>query len=116
VRQVYEEMRGRTPIVQNTVQAFLRTMEEKGLVAHRLEGRTFVYRPLLEREQTGRHLVGRLLDRLFNGAMDQLVDSLLSFRQPTEEELARLEALIGNAKSAGKQADNQKDQADDDDR
>ena len=39
VREVYEELRPRLPIAQNTVQAFLRTMEEKGLVRHRLEGR-----------------------------------------------------------------------------
>jgi len=30
--------------VQNTVQAFLRIMEQKGLVTHRLVGRSFVYR------------------------------------------------------------------------
>jgi predicted transcriptional regulator len=113
VREVYERMRDHSPIVQNTVQAFLRTMEEKGLVTHRLEGRTFVYRPLLEREQTGRRLVGRLLERLFDGAMDQLVHSLLAFRQPTEEELARLEALIARAKSGTQQACRQEDQRDD---
>lgn len=100
VRQVYNEMRDRALIVQNTVQAFLRTMEEKGLVTHRQQGRTFIYRPLLPRSQTSRHLVGRLLDRLYDGAMDQLVDSLLSIRQPTDEELARLEELIDEAKSA----------------
>jgi len=42
VREVYEEMRRSAPIVQNTVQAFLRTMEDKGLVRHEVEGRTFV--------------------------------------------------------------------------
>ena len=113
VREVYEEMRAGSPIVQNTVQAFLRTMEEKGLVTHRLEGRTFVYRPLLEREQTGRRLVGRLLDRLFDGAMDQLVHSLLSFRQPTREEVGRLEALIARAKSGTQQAQIRESQGDD---
>ena len=45
VREVYEQMRVQAPIVQNTVQAFLRTMEQKGLVRHRVEGRAFVYQP-----------------------------------------------------------------------
>jgi predicted transcriptional regulator len=52
VREVYEDMSRHAPIVQNTVQAFLRTMEDKGLVNHRLEGRTFIYRPILRHEDT----------------------------------------------------------------
>ena len=36
VRQVYEALRDELPIVQNTVQAFLRTMEAKGLVRVKL--------------------------------------------------------------------------------
>lgn len=105
VRQVYEELRDRTNIVQNTVQAFLRTMEEKGLVEHHLEGRRFVYQPRVQRHQTQRHLIGRLLDRLYDGAMDQLVDSLLSVRRPSQEELRRLEELIAVAKSSKQKAD-----------
>ncbi len=102
VRQVYEQMRSRCSLAQNTVQAFLRTMEEKGLVEHRLEGRSFVYRPAVKRDQTSRQMIGRVLDRVYDGAMDQLVDSLLSLRLPTEEELKRLEGLIAEVKSASK--------------
>lgn len=101
VRDVYEELRQRLPIVQNTVQAFLRTMEDKGLVKHRLEGRTFIYRPILPREQTTSHLAGQLLQRAFDGAIDQLVQSVLELRPPTSDELTRLEELIARAK-AGK--------------
>jgi len=100
VRDVYEELRVRIPIVQNTVQAFLRTMEEKGLVRHRLEGRTFIYRPTREREATTQKLVGQLLTRAFDGAVDQLVQSALSLRPPTREELSRLEELIAHARGA----------------
>ena len=71
VRDVYEELRPRLPIVQNTVQAFLRTMEEKGLVRHRLEGRTFIYQSVLPRQKTKQRLAEQLLQRAFDGAIDQ---------------------------------------------
>src|SRR5437868_12028160 len=99
VREVYEEMSKTLPIVQNTVQAFLRTMEEKGLVRHRVEGRTFIYVPVPRHDDTKKRMVSRVLQRVFDGAMDQLVQSVLSLRQPTAEELARLEAMIEQAKS-----------------
>ena len=109
VREVYEALRDDVPIVQNTVQAFLRTMEEKGLVAHRTEGRTFVYRPVPRREDTKQRMVSRVLQRVFDGAIDQLVQSALSLRPPTAEELARLEELIARAKrDTGKKADKRK--------
>ena len=104
VREVYEAMRKQspdTPIAQNTVQAFLRVMEDKGLVRHRLLGRTFIYRPVPRRDVTERRLLSRVLDRVFDGAVDQLVQSALSLRRPTPEELARLEAMIEQAKGAG---------------
>src|SRR5512138_1922416 len=99
VRDVYEELRQRLPIVQNTVQAFLRTMEDKGLVTHRLEGRTFIYQPTYQRQQTTQRLAEQLLTRAFDGAIDQLVQSVLSLRPPTQNELARLEELVAQAKA-----------------
>ena len=100
VREVYEEMSESAPIVQNTVQAFLRTMEDKGLVTHRLEGRTFIYKPVPQHDETPRTLLSGLLQRVFDGAVDQLVQSALSLRPPTTEELAKLEQLIKDAKAA----------------
>lgn len=102
VREVYEALRDRFPIVQNTVQALLRTMEEKGLVKHRLEGRTFIYRPVHPRQQTARQLAAQLLERAFGGAVDQLVQSVLETRRPTSQELAKLEELIAQAKASPK--------------
>ena len=99
VREVYEQMSRSAPIVQNTVQAFLRTMEEKGLVRHRLEGRTFIYEPVPRHEETRKHMVSRVLQRVFDGALDQLVQSALSLREPTPQELARLEEMIEQAKT-----------------
>jgi predicted transcriptional regulator len=108
VRAVHEEMSLHAPIVQNTVQAFLRTMEEKGLVRHRLKGRTFIYAPLLRPQDTKQKLVSRVLHRVFDGAIDQLVQSALSLRRPTDEELDRLETLIREAKTGAASVDSTK--------
>ena len=98
VREVYEELRQELPVAQNTVQSFLRTMEGKGLVRHRVAGRTFIYQPVFQQDVTYRRLVSRLLQRAFDGAVDQFVQSVLSLGQTTPEELARLETLIAEAK------------------
>jgi BlaI family transcriptional regulator, penicillinase repressor len=104
VRDVYEQMRETTPIVQNTVQAFLRTMEEKGLVRHRVEGRTFVYTPVVPREQTTQRLTTQFVQHVFDGAIDQLVETAFSHHTPTEAELTRLEELVAEVRAArGKQ-------------
>ncbi len=94
VREVHETLHSDLRIVQNTVQAFLRTMTDKGLVAFRKVGRTFIYRPLVERDETKRSMLGRVLDRAFDGAIDQLVESAVSLRRPTDKELGRLRELL----------------------
>ncbi|MFI5378618.1 MAG: BlaI/MecI/CopY family transcriptional regulator [Tepidisphaerales bacterium] len=105
VREVYEALAAQRPVVQNTVQAFLRTMEEKGLVTHRADGRTFIYQPVFKRRETEQRLVWGVLQKVFDGAVDQMVQSALSLKKPSAEELDRLEALIKQHKAArrGKQ-------------
>lgn len=99
VREVYEDLRADLGIVQNTVQAFLRTMTDKRLVAFRKQRRTFVYRPLVEPTQTKRRLLDGVLHRAFDGAIDQLVESAVALRTPTPDELARLRALLDEVES-----------------
>ncbi len=97
VREVYETLRGEVPIVQNTVQAFLRLMEGKGLVSHRTEGRSFVYRATATGERTKKSLLTGLLDSVFDGALDQLVASAFAAKKPTAAELTRLRELLAAA-------------------
>lgn len=94
VREVHERMSQETPLAFNTVQTLLRIMDEKGLVKHRLRGRTFVYTARHQRE----HETSRLLDKLFDGAVDQFVVSLLRTSDPSASELKRLEEIIAAAR------------------
>jgi predicted transcriptional regulator len=81
-------------LAYNTVQTMLRIMEEKGLVRHRLDGRTFIYAPRFSRDESA----ARFLDRVFDGAADQLVMSLLRSEKIAPEELKRLHDMIAEAR------------------
>ena len=94
VRDVANVMRAEGDVARNTVQTFLRIMEEKGLVEHTLRGRAFVYRPSFGRERTLRSF----LDRVFGGAADQLVLSLLRAKKLSDRELDSIERLVRDAK------------------
>ncbi len=78
----------------NTVQTLLRIMEKKGLVEHRAEGRTFIYRPKYSRERA----TTRFLNKVFDGALDQLVLSVLRAKDASPDELKDLERLIAKTR------------------
>jgi predicted transcriptional regulator len=96
VRDVHAWLHPRGEAHFNTVQTLLRIMEVKGLVGHRAEGRTFVYFPKHSRETVTR----RFLHKVFDGALDQMVLSLLQAEDASAGELKELERLIARARRA----------------
>jgi predicted transcriptional regulator len=95
VREVHQHLCPGGELHFNTIQTMLRIMEEKkSLVRHRVEGRTFIYEPAHSREQ----VTARFLNKVFDGAVDQLVLSLLQASDASPEELKDLEKLIAKAR------------------
>jgi predicted transcriptional regulator len=83
-----------------TIATMLSKMERKGVVEHRVEGRVFVYRPTVSRQEVHRTMVGDLMDRLFEGDVTALVSHLLSEQEVDPDELAQLSRLIAEHKKA----------------
>lgn len=100
VKDVHKVLASRDDLAYNTVQTLLRIMEDKGLVAHHVEGRTFVYTARYTREES----TASFLDRVFDGAASELVLSLLRTERLSPEELDRVQAVIAAArrKKAGR--------------
>jgi BlaI family transcriptional regulator, penicillinase repressor len=94
VRDVCRKMCPNNELAFNTVQTLLRIMDEKGLVSHCSKGRTFIYSPCYSRQQAA----SRFLDRVFDGAMDQLVLSMISTANPNPEELKQIEKIVADAR------------------
>jgi predicted transcriptional regulator len=96
VRDVYRRLAAqqRGELAYNTVQTLLRIMEEKGLVRHEAKGRAFIYTPLYTRAAS----VQGFLNRVFDGAADQLVLSLLQSEQLSDKHLEELQRAIAVAR------------------
>ena len=98
VADVLAALGGRIPLAYTTIATMLRKMETRGLVGHRAEGRSFVYRALVAEESVTRGMAEHVLDRLFEGSLAEMVSHLLTHREISRAELARLEQLIAERK------------------
>jgi predicted transcriptional regulator len=95
VRVVHQQLLALEPdLAYNTIQTMLRIMEGKKLVRHDLSGRTFIYHPEFSRDES----TARFLDRVFDGAASQLVQSLLRSEKVSADELDRMQKLINDAR------------------
>ncbi len=88
--QVHAALRKQRGLALTTIATMLRKMEEKGVVAHRAEGRQFVYRATVSEDQVRRSMVGELVGRLFGGDPKALVAHLVSAHEIDADELEEL--------------------------
>ena len=100
VATVHEALADEKNLAYTTIATMLRKMEARGLVKHRVEGRSFVYRAAVASEAVSRGMAGHLLDRLFEGSLADMVHHLLSTRDVSREELSKIERLILERKKA----------------
>jgi BlaI family penicillinase repressor len=91
VHAALNDERGLAP---TTIATMLTKMEKKGVVGHSVDGRKFVYRPLVTEQQVRSSMVGGLRDRLFGGDVTAFVSHLLSEHQVDARELVELKKLV----------------------
>ena len=82
------------PAARATVQTMLRILERKRYVKHRHEGRTFVYRALVDDETASGRAVDHLVERFFDRSEGALVMRLLDRRGADAATLRRVRALL----------------------
>lgn len=92
---VHAALHGERGLALTTIATMLRKMEDKGVVAHRSEGRQFVYRPAVSEDQVRRSMVGELVGRLFGGDPRALVAHLVSENEIDPDELDELRRRLG---------------------
>ncbi|WP_425398744.1 BlaI/MecI/CopY family transcriptional regulator [Aeoliella sp.] len=93
-REITDALNESDDIAHSTVQTLLRGLEEKGSITHAVEGRTFVFRPLVDEEKFKQRATSDLLQRVFGGDAATLVAHLLKEKSVSRKEIDDIRKLI----------------------
>jgi BlaI family transcriptional regulator, penicillinase repressor len=93
-KDITEALDADEPIAHSTVQTLLRGLEAKQAVGHDVDGRTFVFFPLIREGQVARSVTRELVDRVFGGSVSGVVAYLLKNEKVSPEELKEIRRLV----------------------
>ena len=94
VADICEALRPERVLAQTTVATILSRLEKRGVVAHRTQARQFLYRATVTEAEVRRSMVEELTERLFHGDVAELVNHLLTAREISPGDLARVRQLV----------------------
>lgn len=97
VREVHERLDAKKPTGYTTVLKLLQLMDEKQLVERDKTNRAHVYRAKIKRNETGRQMLGDVLEKVFGGSALKLVQQVLETETTSKEELKEIRRMIQEA-------------------
>ena len=85
-------------LAYTTVATTMKHLEQKGFLTYIVDGRTFVYQPLIQEAEVSQSMLSDLLERFFDNSVERLVNTLLETEQIDSVELDLLQQLINRHK------------------
>jgi BlaI family transcriptional regulator, penicillinase repressor len=82
-----------------TVKTLLSRLVAKKAIAHQIDGRRFLYGPLVQREAYVAGESRRLVDRFFGGRLMPLVAHLAESERLSDDDIAEMERLLKEMKA-----------------
>jgi len=86
-------------LARNTVMTVMVRLEERGWLQHREQGRTFVYSAARPKTVSLGAKVSQMVDRLFAGSPEDLVNALIEYRGLSNDETERIREMIEQAET-----------------
>jgi len=99
VREVHEVLSKTKDAGYTTTLKLMQIMNEKGLVKRDASMRTHIYQAAVNKENTQKHLLDKMIDSLFGGSSTQLVIQALGEHKTSEEELEKIQQLLNSLKT-----------------
>ncbi len=97
VKDVLDALPADPPPAYTTILTILRILEDKGYLVHEKDGRAFLYKPRVPRDQARQSAVRQILSRFFENSAEQLVLNLLNTEKLSSAEMKSLRKLIKEA-------------------
>lgn len=97
VRDVTDALQDDRGTAYTTVLTQLRILADKGYAAPRQEGRAFIYRPLISRNEARSQALRQLLGQFFDGSPETLAQHLMKDTDLDLDELAEIRKRIEDA-------------------
>jgi len=82
----------------STTLKMIQVLHEKGFLSRDASVRPQIYQATVSREETQKSMVEDIVQRLFGGAMNELVQCAISSKKISKDELQELQGLIRQAK------------------
>ena len=94
VADIWEALYPERKLAQTTVATIVARLQRRGILSRRTRDRQFVYKTLLTEADVQHSMVSELTERLFAGDVTALVSLLLSARDMSPGDLARVREMI----------------------
>ena len=101
VVEICDALRPERRLAQTTVATLLSRLEKRGVVQHHTRARQFIYTATVTESEVRRSMVGELTERLFDGDVAALMNHLLSAREMSPGDLAKVRKMIEGHESTG---------------
>ena len=92
--EITDALKSSRGLAQQTIATILSRLERRGIVRHQTRQRQYIYSAILSEPDARRTMLAELTDRVFEGDVAALVSQLLSAREMSAGDLARVKALI----------------------
>ncbi|MGS1079864.1 BlaI/MecI/CopY family transcriptional regulator [Pseudoxanthomonas beigongshangi] len=102
VREVADELSKQKPVAYTTVLTMFNILGKKGFVSHHQEGRAFIYRAAITREEARQQALDHLLSQFFQGSPNLLAQHLLQDHDIGREEIRALRNKVNDARARGR--------------
>ena len=100
VQKVLQGLTGEPQLAYTTVQTTLNVLQRKGKVKRKLVGRAYEYNAIVSQEAADSHAVRDVLQKVFQGSVDDLLLCLVRSKQLDAQKLADLQAKLEESESA----------------